>query len=140
MMSSVRVAKRLLIIFLIALILNGLWENAHAFLYVHYMGQHITERILMRAALFDALCIMLASWPLLAVSALQKRSWLIIVAGFVFAVGLEWYALATGRWQYTGLMPIIPWLGVGLTPAVQLGLLGYGSYRLAALRVFNGGE
>lgn len=36
---------------------------------------------------------------------------------------MEWRALATGRWSYTDGMPILPVLGVGLWPVLQLTLL-----------------
>jgi hypothetical protein len=45
------------------------------------------------------------------------------VLGAVAALSLEWRALATGRWSYSGLMPIVPGLGVGLLPFLQLPLL-----------------
>ena len=47
------------------------------------------------------------------------------------SVGIELYALETARWTYNSFMPIIPVVGVGLTPAVQLGLLGYASFKTA---------
>jgi hypothetical protein len=43
--------------------------------------------------------------------------------GGACAVAVEWKALASGRWSYTDLMPVVPVLGVGLWPLLQLTLL-----------------
>ncbi len=96
------------------------------------MGGKITELILLRASLVDALMITLIVLPFLYWPRFKKKSWLIIPIGIVVAVGIEWWALRTGRWSYNHWMPIIPLLSVGLTPALQLGILGYLSYRLAS--------
>lgn len=45
------------------------------------------------------------------------------VLGAVAALSLEWRALATGRWSYSDLMPMVPGLSVGLLPFLQLPLL-----------------
>lgn len=43
--------------------------------------------------------------------------------GGLTAAALEWRALATGRWSYSDLMPIVPGFRVGLWPLLQLPLL-----------------
>ena len=43
--------------------------------------------------------------------------------GGVLATGIEVRALTTGRWAYSEWMPVIPGLGVGLIPILQLVLL-----------------
>src|SRR5207248_11165026 len=43
--------------------------------------------------------------------------------GALVASAFEWYALASGRWSYTDRMPVVPALGVGLWPLLQLTLL-----------------
>jgi len=94
------------------------------------MGNEITELILLRAALIDAIMIVVITLPFVLFSFLKKQSWIIILIGFIIAICLEWWALGTNRWAYNEYMPIIPWLSVGLTPAIQLGLLGYISFRI----------
>lgn len=42
--------------------------------------------------------------------------------GAFLTVGIEWHALATERWGYSSWMPIVPELGVGLLPVLQLAL------------------
>ena len=122
--------KRALAVFAAAFILNAVWENFHAFLYANYMGGKITEFILLRAALADAAMITAIALPFIFYLPLKRRSWIIVLLGFVLAVCIEWWALSTGRWTYNAYMPIIPLLSVGLTPAIQLGLLGYLSFKI----------
>ncbi|HEY4523113.1 MAG TPA: hypothetical protein VJK73_01940 [Candidatus Paceibacterota bacterium] len=122
--------KKSAAIFFLAFALNVVWENLHSFLYSAYMGGTITEYILVRASLFDALLVMFIVLPFIYVRALRERAWLIIAIGILIAIGNEWYGLGTGRWAYNSLMPIVPLLKVGLTPALQLGVLGYVSYVL----------
>ncbi len=122
--------KKLSLIFFISLILNAIWENLHVFLYDNYMGGEITEFILLRASIADAIIITTISIPFLYFSFLQKRPWLIIILGMIIGIFNEWYGLGTGRWMYNAHMPIIPLINVGLTPAIQLGLIGFLSFKL----------
>ena len=121
--------KRIAIIFISAFVLNLFWENLHSFLYTNYMGGKITEFILIRASLFDAILVTIMVLPFIYLFSLKNKSWLIIVIGIVVAIFNEWYGLGTGRWAYNQFMPIIPIIKIGLTPALQLGLTGYVSYR-----------
>jgi len=122
--------KKISLIFILAFILNLVWENLHSYLYAGYMGGKITEFILIRASIADAVIISLLSIPFVFVSSFKEKSWTIIFIGVLIALFIELYALNTGRWVYNEYMPIIPILGVGLTPMIQLGFLGYLSYRL----------
>jgi voltage-gated potassium channel Kch len=122
--------KKAIIIFVLALVLNILWENLHSFLYDNYMGGKITEFILIRAALFDALLITIILLPFVFLNILKNKSWLIIIIGIIIAIFNEWYGLSTGRWAYNSLMPILPIIKVGLTPTLQLGVLGYITHKL----------
>ncbi len=49
--------KKWILVFVYAFGLNLIWENLHSFLYVHYKQGPITEFILVRAAISDALII-----------------------------------------------------------------------------------
>lgn len=122
--AKIIITKGLLIFFL-AFVLNYAWEHAHAVLYTNYKGGAISEFVLIRATTFDALYTMIVGTAFLTITILRKRKWLMVLMGFVVAVNIEWYALATERWGYTTAMPIIPIINVGLTPAIQLGLLSY---------------
>ena len=117
--------RKITYIFFISFALNLIWENLHVFLYDNYMGGKITEFILLRATLGDAIMITVISLPFIFLPFFKKNQWLILPIGFIIAISIEWYALSAGRWAYNDLMPIIPFLNVGLTPAIQLGILGY---------------
>ena len=45
------------------------------------------------------------------------------VLGLVYAVLVEHAALAAGRWSYTERMPVVPVLGAGMWPLLQMTLL-----------------
>lgn len=122
--------KKFFLIFLISGLLNLIWENFHALLYIHYRGEPITQFVLLRAALFDAAFTAILGILFLTIAYFRKRIWYAIPFGIAFAFLLERYALLTGRWAYNEFMPIIPVLGTGLTPTIQLGLLAYATYRM----------
>ena len=122
---------RYLYIFSVAFFLNALWEHAHSLLYVHYQGGEITELILFRAAFFDAIVITLLVYVFL--ECVKIRYGLLAMASILvlFSIGLEMWALETGRWAYSNAMPLVPFLNIGLTPTIQLGVLGYFSVLIA---------
>lgn len=47
----------------------------------------------------------------------------VAVLGLAYAALVEHAALAAGRWSYTDRMPVVPWLGAGLWPLLQMTLL-----------------
>ena len=122
--------SRIFYIFLLAFIMNFIWENLHSFLYLNYKGGEITQFILLRASLFDALLIAIISLPFLYFEFLKTKAWLILIIGIAVATFNEWYGLSTLRWAYSSSMPIIPIIKTGLTPTLQLGLLGYISFKI----------
>ncbi len=89
------------------------------------MGGEINNFILFHAALGDAVMITFFSLPFIFLNFFKKNNWIIIPIFLIIAVAIEWYAVAVGRWEYNSFMPIIPFVNVGLTPAIQLGLLGF---------------
>ncbi len=91
----------------------------------------ITQFILLHATFGDAVMITLIVLPFLFLPTFKKYDWIIIPIGIIIAVSIEWYALGVGRWAYNEYMPIIPLLKVGLTPTIQLGLLGYLSLKIS---------
>ena len=110
--------------------LNAIWESLHAFLYDNYMGGEITKFILVRASLFDAILITAILLLVINLPLLKNKTWVIIIVGLVVAVANEWYGLGTSRWAYNELMPIMPIIKTGLTPTLQLGILGYITYKI----------
>src|SRR6266404_3025179 len=115
------IIRKILFVFLLSFVLNFVWESLHSVLYAFYQHGPITLLILLRAALFDALVITI----LYIVFSGRAKIWLPVCVAFLFAVALELFALKTGRWEYNSLMPIIPFLHVGLTPVLQLPVLSF---------------
>lgn len=130
--------KKLILVFGISFLLNWVWENLHSVFYIHYQGQAITQLILLRAAFFDGFFITLMAVLFWQVDYFKQRFWYALIFGFVFAVLLERWALVTSRWAYNDAMPIVPLLGVGLTPVVQLGITAYLAYKM--VYYFDGGR
>ncbi len=120
-------------VFLYGFVLNFVWEFAQvqAGLYMQYQGGEITRWILLRAALFDASFITALAVLFFSVLWLRTRLWLAFIFGTMFAIGLEWFALSTGRWEYSALMPVIPFLNTGLSPTIQLGITAWVSLKLS---------
>ena len=54
-----------------------------------------------------------------------------IVLALGIQIGVEVISLGSGEWAYNVAMPIIPVLGVGLTPALQMPLLILPTFWLA---------
>lgn len=122
--------KALSFIFLLSFALNFIWEHTHSVFYAHYQGGEITDFILFRASITDALVVSVLAIPFLYNAFLRNKIWLSIPVGIVLAIMIEWNALAFGWWAYNGAMPVIPFINTGLTPTIQLAFTGYVAYRL----------
>ena len=129
------------IIFVISFVLNAIWENLHSQLYIHYQGGPITELVLLRATLFDAVFITGTIWLIQKLTNGKHLLAWVTTISIIAAIAIELYALNTNRWAYGSTMPIIPLLNTGLTPTIQLGFLGYLSLRavLGCESCFGGG-
>lgn len=122
--------KTLLTVAGVSLLLNIVWENAQAPLYQEYSNfwQHLL--ICSVASLGDVLVILvlylvlaIANRDMLWVAKMSKKDVAIsIILGALVSIGIEKWALATGRWQYDS-MPLIPYIEVGLLPVLQMSLL-----------------
>jgi len=124
------IMRKLSIIFVVAFALNFVWEHWHLVLYLNYQGQEITNLILVRAALFDAIFTTILALPFIFISFFRQRLWLAPILATLFAISLELFALQTGRWAYAAAMPIIPIINTGLTPTIQLGILAFISFKV----------
>ena len=124
--------------FLAALVLTGfvlnvIWEMAQMSAYVETVGHTWTSTLGLcsQAALGDVEIIL----GIYAVGALAagemgwglRGRWDIYataaVLGLMYATLVEHAALASGRWSYTESMPVVPVLGAGLWPLLQMTLL-----------------
>lgn len=114
----------------VSFLLHLIWETSHVGLYTGY--EHITRLpITFYATLGDIAYVLFA---VLLVS-LFKRSfrWLdtpvhldymvLATIGLLIALFVEYKGLMLGRWVYAEAMPIIPFLGVGISPLVQMTIL-----------------
>ena len=109
-------------------VLHWAWETAHAVAYVQTdlsFGARVVHCLPM--ALVDT--VWSGAIVLMAVGAARLLGapsllWGVAAAvGALGAVGLEWYALASGGWSYNERMPIVPLVNVGLWPVLQMTLL-----------------
>ncbi len=122
--------QSLIWVFIVASLLNYLWELAQAPLYVGL--ENYSTAVFWHcfvSSLGDGLMILLivaAGWI-----ALQRQNWfehpgvpgylVMLATGLLLAVLVEWVGLhVLGRWRYTENMPIMPGLGVGVVPIAQM--------------------
>ena len=128
-------------VLLAGFVLNEIWEMALMSFYVETAGQPWMNSLGMctRAAAGDV-GIILAIYATGALAAgdagwgLRGR-WNIYGAaallGLAAAALAEHAALAAGRWAYADRMPVVPWLGAGLWPLLQMTLLAPLTFWLA---------
>ncbi len=118
-----------LLFFWIAFVFNLIWEFAHARLYISsFTGSSPNTWTLILAAFLDA--IILAVLLYFARRFKYASEFFIVLSGLLIAIIIEIFALQTGLWSYTVAMPIIPILGTGLTPTIQLAITGLISFRI----------
>lgn len=126
-----KTGKQIIYLSFVAFVLHIVWENAQAPLFQGYASFANHFPVCVVGALGDVAITLLVYF----IVALLKNdfNWIVtlnkkdivslVVAGFFIAAGIEWRALLFGRWAYTGAMPIIPYLKVGLAPILQMMLL-----------------
>jgi hypothetical protein len=117
----------------IAFVLNWVWEMAQMSAYGEMAGVPWSQTLLpCTVAAVGDVAITMAVYGVGALAAGAWRwgmsgRWNVYATGALLgaacAVGYDYRALAVGRWSYTERMPIVPLLGVGLWPCLQLTLL-----------------
>ncbi len=111
----------------ITFILHLIWENAQAPLFVGYQSfsQHFSMCFVGTIGDVVITLLILVFMQLLKKNTIETIADFIVFAiiGFVVAVIIEQRALLVGSWDYTQVMPIIPWFNVGLLPIIQMTLL-----------------
>ncbi len=110
--------KKAISAYLLAFFVSLIWEILHSALYLNYKGGDITGIILFRAALADAVMILILMF--LGQKFGKYKTLFILTGGFIIAVIIEIWALQTGRWEYGSLMPVVPIIKTGFTPTIQL--------------------
>ncbi len=123
---------RILSLFLIAFMLNFIWENIYySFLDLyasHNMQINSTILLMLYASFVDAILIL---FSFLLLSILYKNFkwhekrirliWFSVIL-MVIAIIIEMRALITDRWNYSEAMPTL--FGIGLSPLFQLAITG----------------
>jgi hypothetical protein len=122
------IIKTLAAMFVGAVLLNYPWELAQT---PFYAGMENLRAVLWHcftASLGDGILVLLVFGA--AAAAQHSLYWFkrptraaVIVmgaTGIVLALSVEWWALRTGRWQYSDRMPLIPGTGIGLVPLLQM--------------------
>jgi len=126
-----RLRKKMLALITVIFFLNLVWEMLQSFLFApHFSG--VADFIVIH---FVAACIDIAITLFILLPELflfdrflqnkadRRRPVITAIFGFLVAVVLEKIALSVGIWSYGPFMPIIPFLGVGLTPVLQMMIL-----------------
>ena len=121
--------KRFLIIGLIALILNILWEFSHHSLYISL--SEIPKYPHLIIASFTDMFIILGVYLIISMKN-KNTDWIKnpnkfdylmqIFLSIIIAIFIEIINLKLGRWEYTAAMPTL--FGIGISPLIQLALTG----------------
>jgi hypothetical protein len=124
----------------LAFLLNFAWEVSHCPLYKGCSYEFTHFLFLALASLADAILSVLlyfgfalvyrnGRWahPLTAM-----RGFWLMMGGGVGAIVSEMAYLAAGNWAYTARMPLIPGIGVGITPVLQFTVLPVLIYSLSS--------
>jgi len=129
-------------LFVVAFALNWWWEMLQMPAFIEMMDRpwRATALLCTFAGLGDA-AITLMIFAMVAL-ATRRCHWAVAgqwppylaaaLSGAAVAVAIEKAALAAGYWTYSGRMPVVPALGVGLVPLLQLMLLVPFAIRLSA--------
>lgn len=133
--------KQVLLIFIVAVALNYLWEVTQAPLYVGLENWSSVWWHCFVAALGDGVLV----WLIFVIGWMTFRrfDWyphpngralaVMLGAGLFIGIGIEWVAInKLGRWAYTVDMPLLPGLDVGLVPVLQMLVLPPVIFRIAA--------
>lgn len=113
--------------------LNLIWELAQGPLYegFEYDLKHVSFCALASVADMLMVLILFFGFSLIYLSVSwitylsPKRVLILVVVGTVGAIIAEVWHTSQSDWAYADAMPIMPWLGVGLSPVLQFAVLPY---------------
>ena len=127
-----RAFKRfILLVIVISYFLNLIWELLHIPLYESSVLPNNHMILCMLASLADVIMVLLLYFglaivykdPLWLKTLSRTRVLITMMVGAMGAILSETRHIAAGNWAYTGSMPILPIVGVGLTPVLQFIIL-----------------
>lgn len=133
-------ARYALALFVVAVLLNYIWEVLQAPLYVGMVSMETIWWHCFVAALGDGFILLIihgGGWLVF-----RKHGWFVhpraaqivflLVFGLAIAVAIEWAAVYwLKRWAYTAQMPLFPGLGIGVTPVLQMLVLPAAIFQIA---------
>ncbi len=115
----------------IGFFLNFVWENSQFILYGGTTTLYPRPIVTALGTLVDV-CIIMVIYAIMA-AIFKNTMWLkafslqkgimSIVLGFIAIVINEKVGLGLNAWYYAEKMPVLPWLKIGLTPALQMTIL-----------------
>jgi hypothetical protein len=126
-------------LFAVAVAVNFVWEMAQSVLFAPMGGWMQATWRCVAASLGDGVMVLIIAatgwlW-------FRRADWMVrpgiagyalmATAGIAIAVLVERHALATGRWAYTGRMPLLPVVRVGLVPVLQMAIVPAVVFRVA---------
>ncbi len=131
-MMQKRAVLSLILIGVVSFILHFIWEWFQCGPFFIHRGAQATPISMVTTALGDVVLtfFIIGLAPLLgrferSLEALKKSRGLIFIQiiAFVTAIAVEKFALATNRWDYTEINPLLPLFNVSTLPILQLMLL-----------------
>lgn len=131
--------RRLWVLFTLAVALNYPWELGQTPFYEGMRFPGAWSHCFV-AALGDGLLVMVIQTTMAVLS--RSADWyraapwpaylLVATAGLIVALAVEWWGLhIAGRWRYSPLMPLVPGIGIGAIPLLQMMVLPPAVFLLA---------
>lgn len=132
MLKNRRIFSTITTLFVISVPLNFIWELAQMPLYVDNGNLLNFVRHCIIPSLGDGVILLIIFG--VGCGVLRRADWFVqptasayafmLVSGLIIAIVIEWVAVyGMSRWSYTTRMPVLPVLGVGLSPVLQMLLL-----------------
>ena len=127
--AMTKTAPRIAIIFVVAAAINFLWEVAQMPFFAGQGSFFDAATHCMIPSLGDGIIVLMIygiGWLFLRRSDWSDRPrvsgyMLMLLSGFALAMLIEWGAVyVLGRWTYAANMPLLPGLGVGVIPILQM--------------------
>jgi hypothetical protein len=131
----------ILVIYLVSLGINYVWEMAQMPFYVNMRFEDpqalvscffaSTVDALIVAGIFIGGGILFGSRYWFRHMTIRRISFTVVIGGIIAVIG-EVTALRYERWAYSQLMPLIPATGVGIVPVIQMMLLPFVSLKIVS--------
>lgn len=127
-------------LFTISVFINYIWEMVQMPLYEQMPVTELSSWLFCFWASLGDGVITIVIW-ILGYFIYRSQNWflslspwkviILLVSGGAIAIAIELHALATSLWKYSSYMPVLPLVGIGIAPFVQLIILPLPSMLLA---------